>query len=67
MESSVQADTDRTQQMLHGGSCIGTMQRQAKDRGATITRLVLVLCKVTEHEIPLLTWILGLVINLLKG
>ena len=57
-----------TQQMLHGGS------------GVTITKLVhwtyclsglttplISVCQVTKHEIILLTWLLGRVINLSKG
>ena len=53
--------------MLHGSSGVGTLEPRMKDRGATIARFVFVLCKVTEREIHLLTWLLGQVINLPKG
>ena len=38
-----------------------------KDRGATLTSLVLVLCEVNERDIPLLTWLKRQVINFPKN
>ena len=48
-------------------SSVGTLQRKTNDRGATITSLELVLSKVTERDISLLTWLRRQVINFTKG